>query len=481
MPRNNSGIYSLPQAPFTPGTVISSAAVNSDFADIATALTGSVAANGTTPITAPLLFFAGSSTIPGLGFVGDSTTGFGQVSSGHASVYIEGAVIADVTAAGIAIAGAVSATGNVTAGGNLIITGTITGTGLVTLNGGAAITGGLTVDTLTATTATITNLTAANIAAPFPQGYLTPVSNTPIITGDSIAATTVFYTPFQGVWAFIHNGTNIIPYKFSQMVLNLTTSQAASGIYDIFLAYNSNVPVIGSGPSWAAGTSGSVAPGACARGTGVGGAAINRDATTGLWVNTAAIQLIYNVGSGNNTITVPVGQAIYLGSIYIDATAGQITCHRSYGQSRKWAIWNPYNKTPTVLQAGDPTASWTLTNNAGRASNGASANTAMGFTGLSEEFIDAQFVQNVTSTTGFASLTASIGIGLNSITTFSGQQGVFGSGSGVFVERSAVANLIVLPGLGINAINMMESAGNTTTYTFNGTSVSMLLLAKWRA
>ncbi len=54
MARNGSGTYSLPEAPFVSGTVISSTAVNSDLSDIGNALTGSIAANGETPITANL-------------------------------------------------------------------------------------------------------------------------------------------------------------------------------------------------------------------------------------------------------------------------------------------------------------------------------------------------------------------------------------------------------------------------------------------
>lgn len=54
MPRNGSGSYSLPQSPFVPGTTISSTAVNSDLSDIASALTGSVAADGQTPMTGTL-------------------------------------------------------------------------------------------------------------------------------------------------------------------------------------------------------------------------------------------------------------------------------------------------------------------------------------------------------------------------------------------------------------------------------------------
>lgn len=54
MARNGSGTFSLPEAPFVSGTVISSTAVNSDFSDVANALTASIANDGQTPITANL-------------------------------------------------------------------------------------------------------------------------------------------------------------------------------------------------------------------------------------------------------------------------------------------------------------------------------------------------------------------------------------------------------------------------------------------
>lgn len=54
MPRNGSGTYTLPQPPFVPQTTISSGAVNSDFSDIADALTGSVARDGQTAMTGAL-------------------------------------------------------------------------------------------------------------------------------------------------------------------------------------------------------------------------------------------------------------------------------------------------------------------------------------------------------------------------------------------------------------------------------------------
>jgi len=83
MPRNGTGTYTLPSAPFSPGTTISSAAVNSDLSDVATALTASIAADGQTPITAPLKLPSGSIGAPSLTFTTDTTTGVYYPGSGQ--------------------------------------------------------------------------------------------------------------------------------------------------------------------------------------------------------------------------------------------------------------------------------------------------------------------------------------------------------------------------------------------------------------
>lgn len=55
MSRNGSGVYSLPAGnPVVTGTTISSSWANTTLNDIATALTGSVAADGQTPMSGPL-------------------------------------------------------------------------------------------------------------------------------------------------------------------------------------------------------------------------------------------------------------------------------------------------------------------------------------------------------------------------------------------------------------------------------------------
>lgn len=344
--------------------------------------------------------------------------------------------------------------------------------------------------TSTPTNAIWTNVVASGAPLPTPQGYLTPVSNTPVITADSIAATSIYYTPFEGSWGAVHNGTSIIAYQFSQMQLVLTSSQAANQLYDVYLAYNGGIPVIGTGPSWSSGTGGSVTAGSCARGTGAGGAAIQRSSPSGLWVNSASMSLIYNTGSGNNTITVAAGQGILLGLLYIDATAGQLTCHRSWGQNRKFGISNAYNHVPITLQEGDSTASWNYGITTTRASNAApatwnsteynvgSGTTCNGITVLcclADEPITVQFEQSG-STATTANTNVRVGVGLNSTTAFSGSAINGGGPSNYFTGGRFNAP----PSLGINTFQALETYIAGANATFFGTELNMVLTAQWR-
>lgn len=323
-------------------------------------------------------------------------------------------------------------------------------------------------------------------ALPVPQGRLTLTSNAPILAADVTSATVVYYTFHAGSWVVIHNGTLLIPYQMpSQMSLTLTSSQAASNIYDIFLAYNSGTPVIGTGPSWSAGTSGSVTAGSCARGTGAGGAALTR--LNGVYVNAASISLIWNTGSGNTTITVPANQGVYLGSIFIDGSAGQVTCHVGYGQSRKWSVWNAYNRKGIALKAGDATATWNYDTVTFRPSNNNAANSITIFSGLTEEEYSFEQYQNVINNgIGAAGVAGAInGIGFNSTSVASGftsaptttvSTGSVNFGMGLVARHSAP------PALGINVVTALEKGrGTGSGTTWSGTEANSILSARWRA
>ncbi len=328
----------------------------------------------------------------------------------------------------------------------------------------------------TSSTAVWTAVNAATAASvvPQPQGYLTPTSGTPVITSDVIGATSLVYTPYVGNLVPVYNGTSFVPTVFSELTLTLTSSQAASTLYDVFIFNNSGVLTLVTGPAWSNSTAGS-----CSRGSGAATTQLSR--LSGIWVNTVQI----TGRNGGSTFTIPANQATYLGSLFIDSVAGQITLHRSFGQSRKWAIWNAYNRVPIILQAGDSTASWFAPINASfSASNSNAANSLTIFSGLPEETYDLKFVQNVLlSTTGTSSTDISIGIGFNST---SAATGLTGKGQLTNTTSSnSVLSLIaaapLVPSLGINTITCLQkSTSNNGVAAYSGTAESMLLSAVWR-
>lgn len=85
MPRNGSGVYTLPEAPFSPNTVISSADVNSDFSDIATAMTASLARNGEGGMSAAL-----SLSTDGVFYSADPDTGVLRTAANTQAVRVGG-------------------------------------------------------------------------------------------------------------------------------------------------------------------------------------------------------------------------------------------------------------------------------------------------------------------------------------------------------------------------------------------------------
>lgn len=114
MSRNGSGTYSLPQSPFVAGTSISSSEVNSNFSDIASALTQSVSKDGQTTLTGPIKFAPGSVSAPGITFSDGTTSGLYHAGSGVVKVAGAGSNVAifDPTAAGSGQSGALITYGN---------------------------------------------------------------------------------------------------------------------------------------------------------------------------------------------------------------------------------------------------------------------------------------------------------------------------------------------------------------------------------
>lgn len=316
----------------------------------------------------------------------------------------------------------------------------------------------------------VTGLAAPVI--PFPQGYLTPTSATPIIPTDVTSATTVYYTPLTGCLVPIWNGVRFIPTVFTELSLSLSSSHSANAIYDVFVFSNNGTLTLATGPVWSTVTAGSGA-----RGTGAGTTQLTR--TNGLYVNTVAM----TGRNGVTTYSISASYATYLGSIYIDGTQGQVSCHRTYGQSRKWGVWNAYNRQTILLKAGDGTSSWNYTTATIRAANNSPANSITVFQGLAEEPIDISHVAS--NYNNGSAQRAEIGIGYNSTSAYSGRYASRQLGGAVFTEAApgtshGPARYLAPPSLGINTATALEYSGAAGTTVWHGTESNMLLTATWR-
>lgn len=315
-------------------------------------------------------------------------------------------------------------------------------------------------------------------AAGLPQvgGYLTVSTdaNNPVPTTDFAGVASVFWTPLTSNWCWASDGTAVFPVQFSRMTLTLTNvNNAANQLQDVYYYWNDGTPVIGTGPTWAAGAGGSVTAGACARGTGVGGAAVAR--VQGVWTNTVAM----TINNGGNAYVMGVGEGVLIGSVFIDSAAGQTTCHRSAGQNRKWGVWNPFNAAPVKLRVMDSTASWTYNLATVRQSNGAGGNRATYFSGLQTQPYMARFGQRISCTIG--ANTEGIGIGADSTVTVSGRRSTIGTNTGVILFDTHAEYTPAAGVLGISNINCLEAGDAAAAPTFYGTEANMLMTVEWNA
>jgi hypothetical protein len=145
MPRNSSGVYTLPVSAFQAGSVALAADINNDFNDIANALTQSLATTGVSSMTAPIRAFSGTLSAPGYTFNSDTDSGFYLIAANTIGIVTGGALVATL-ASDLSI----TWTGNQIFSGAIVYNSAVTFTSLnisgnFTVGGTANYTGGINV------------------------------------------------------------------------------------------------------------------------------------------------------------------------------------------------------------------------------------------------------------------------------------------------------------------------------------------------
>lgn len=242
-----------------------------------------------------------------------------------------------------------------------------------------------------------------------PQGRLTLVSDTPVMTSSQSAATTIYYSPYSGNQVLINGGAgSMLSVPFTELS-NITTNSstgnagpaavAANSNYDLFVWLDDGTVRLTRGPAWSSDT---------ARGTGAGTTELQR--VVGIWTNKAAI----TNGPGVN-LGVYLGTVRSNGSSQIDFIYGGIG---SGGTAASLGVWNTYNRVDVRGLVGDSTNSWTYSTATWRAANN-SANMRVSFVvGLQEDFFQADYSVITTCPNGADHAAA---IGYDSTTAMSGR------------------------------------------------------------
>lgn len=267
------------------------------------------------------------------------------------------------------------------------------------------------------------------------QGRLTLTSGTAITTSDVAAATTLYFTPYQGNRIAVYDGTTWKFYTLSETSLSLSGLSADTN-YDIFIYDNAGTLTL-EALAWTNNTTRATA---------------------------LTTQDGINVKSGATTRR-------YLGTIRITTVAGQ--CEDSVA---KRYVWNYYNRVARSLSVTDTTDSWNYTTATWRSARGSTTNRVEFVIGLSEDPVTAETLAMVSNSGAGALINVASGIGIDSTSVNSAK--VMGTQVGVDESRptdfgcgnQAASIYSGYPGIGYHYLQWLEisqAKGATTWYGDN--------------
>lgn len=287
-----------------------------------------------------------------------------------------------------------------------------------------------------------------------PNGRLTLTSGTPVLATTVSAATTVYYTPYNGNVIPIYDGTAFIATAFTELS-NITSNSAtgnagpaavaASSCYDLFVWNNSGTPTLTRGPVWTNTTSRSA------------GTALSR--TNGILLNSSSI----TNGPAANRGTYVGTECSNAGST-IDYIFGASS---SGGTAAVLNVWNMYNRVSTGTNVIDSETAYTYSSATIRQAGASAGNQITFVIGLQEDSVQPQYGQ-VGILAAVLSANMQWAMGFDSTTTRSCIQFFVENDAALTTQSTAGSTSCSWsPALGQHFLAALEGGDGTNNNTFN--------------
>jgi len=331
------------------------------------------------------------------------------------------------------------------------------------------------------------------------EGRLTLSTATPVTTSDVTAATTVYFTPYQGNRIALYDGTNWKVLSFSEV--SVAVPATLFRLFDVFAYDNAGAVAMetvdwnqttgaitdatNASPIVITSTAHGLSNGNVVGVAGVGGNTAPNGKTWYVYNVTAnTFELTDSSGNGaytsggtwykipntratalslQNGVHVKSGAATrrYLGTAMTAGTSGQ-----AEDSTAKRLLWNCYNRKLRPLNVKDANTSWTYTSSI-RSANGNYQNSVTLVLGLSEDAVLAHVYGSLTNSSG--GNYASVGIGINDFSTSSAQiQAGAENSAGQLAELHA--RYRGFPGIGMRQMVWLEYSQAVGTSTWYGSN-----------
>lgn len=297
-----------------------------------------------------------------------------------------------------------------------------------------------------------------------PGGRLTLTTAVPVLVSDVTSATTIYYTPYAGLYFPLYNGvlTTIVSIG-AELSIALDNNSGHTGYhqsgknFDLFLTDDSGTIRLVTGPAWSSDT---------ARATAL-------EYKNGFLCNAASMTARFGSASGN-TITVAQDRGTYVGTFRAsaDGTTKWVAnpAAAAGGGDCQILLWNMYNRVAVAATSKDSTDTWDYTTLTWRAANGNNANRVSFVRGVNEEIAEASYFATAVSTAGAAAF-AYAGIGIDSTSALSGLTQPSFAGTGANTPLPTTGIYKGLPGLGFHYAQALEASvasGTTSWYGDRG-------------